>query len=93
MTVRDNTEQQQYEVDVDGELAGWIVYRQRGDTVAMLHTEVEPEHEGKGVGAALVQGALDGVRARGLKVQPLCPFVAAYIKRHPDYDDLVTSGA
>ena len=59
----------------------------------MLHTEVEPEHEGKGVGAALVQGALDDVRDRGLKVQPLCPFVAAYIQRHPDYEDLVTSGA
>ena len=91
MTVRDNSEQHQYEIDVDGELAGWIVYRRNGDVVAMLHTEVEPEHEGKGVGAALAKGALDDVRDHGLKVLPLCPFVATYVKRHPEYDDLVTS--
>jgi uncharacterized protein len=50
---------------------------------------VDPHFEGKGVGAALVQGVLDDVRARGLKVRPCCPFVAAYIRRHPEYEDLV----
>jgi predicted GNAT family acetyltransferase len=56
-----------------------------------VHTDVDPKWEGKGVGAALVQGALDDVRARGLKVRPFCPFVAAYIRRHPEYDDIVAA--
>ena len=56
-----------------------------------MHTDVAPKWEGKGVGSTLVQGALDDVRARGLKVQPICPFVAAYIRRHPEYQDLVAS--
>jgi predicted GNAT family acetyltransferase len=57
----------------------------------MVHTEVEPEWEGRGVGSELVRGALDDVRARGLKVRPLCPFVRAFIERHSEYLDLVAS--
>ncbi len=53
------------------------------------HTEVFPEFEGKGVGSRLATGALDDVRARGLKLTPQCPFISAYIKRHPAYADLV----
>ena len=55
----------------------------------LLHTEVLPSFEGKGLGARLVAGALDDIRARGLRVVPFCPFVRAYIRRHPDYADLV----
>jgi predicted GNAT family acetyltransferase len=55
----------------------------------MVHTEIEPAFEGEGFGSALVSGALDDVRARGKRVRPLCPFVAAYVKRHPEYADLV----
>lgn len=55
----------------------------------MVHTDVDPKWEGHGAGSALVQGALDDVRARGLKVRPVCPFVAAYIRRHPDYEEIV----
>jgi predicted GNAT family acetyltransferase len=91
MTVTDNSERSRYEIEVDGTLAGWIAYRAREGVVTMVHTEVEPEWEGRGVGAELVRGALDDVRVRGLKVRPLCPFVAAYIERHPEYQDLVAS--
>ncbi|HEY6963516.1 MAG TPA: GNAT family N-acetyltransferase [Gaiellaceae bacterium] len=93
MTVRDNPEQSRYEITVDGQLAGFVVYRDGGDTLTMVHTEVDPEWEGQGVGSALVKEALDDVRARGLEIRPTCPFVAEYVKRHPEYGDLVSSAS
>jgi predicted GNAT family acetyltransferase len=54
----------------------------------MTHTEVPPEFEGKGVGSQLVKGALEIVKNDGKRVRPLCTFVAAYIKRHPEYQPL-----
>jgi predicted GNAT family acetyltransferase len=53
-------------------------------------TEVPEALEGQGIGSALARGALDDVRAQGLQVIPLCPFVAAFIRRHPEYLDLVS---
>jgi predicted GNAT family acetyltransferase len=53
-----------------------------------VHTEVEDKFEGHGVGGALARGALDDVRARGFKVTPLCPFIAGWMKKHPEYEDL-----
>jgi predicted GNAT family acetyltransferase len=87
--VRDNPEEARYEVYVDEAIAGFVAYRRREELVTMIHTEVEPEWEGHGLGSQLVRGALDDVRSRGLKVRPLCPFVAAYIARHPEYRDIV----
>jgi predicted GNAT family acetyltransferase len=89
VNVTDRPEELRYEIDVDGEVAGFINYRRDEGVVEMVHTDVAPKWEGKGVGATLVQGALDDVRARGLKVRPYCPFVAKYIHRHPEYQDLV----
>jgi predicted GNAT family acetyltransferase len=89
MTVTDRPEELRYEIEVDGEVAGFINYRREPGVVDLVHTDVAPRFEGKGVGAALVQGALDDLRARGLKVRPTCPFVAKYIHRHPEYQDLV----
>ena len=75
---------------MDGsEVAGFIAYRRGEGVLTLVHTDVDPRWEGKGVGSELVRGALDDLRARGLKVRPLCPFVAAYIRRHPEYNDLV----
>jgi predicted GNAT family acetyltransferase len=78
-----------YEARVDGELAGTIVYQLEPGLLTMMHTEVSPGWEGKNVGSRLVRGALDDARARGLQVRPLCPFVAAWLRRHSDYGDLV----
>jgi predicted GNAT family acetyltransferase len=91
MTVTDRPDQLRYEIEVDGEVAGFLLYRVEPGVLELVHTDVDPKWEGKGVGGALVQGALDDVRARGLKVRPFCPFVAAYIRRHPEYADLVAS--
>jgi predicted GNAT family acetyltransferase len=91
VTVRDRPEELRYEIEVDGEVAGFLIYRREPGLLELVHTDVDPKWEGQGVGAALVQGALDDVRARGLKVRPYCPFVVAYILRHPEYQDLITA--
>lgn len=89
VTLRDNAAQQRYELVLDDEVVGEIVYRLRPGAVALLHTEVSADLEGKGLGARLVAGALEDIRARGLRLVPLCPFVGAYLRRHPEEADLV----
>ncbi len=89
MTVRDNPTDQRYEALANGDLVGQISYRSKPGRVVLIHTEVAPAAEGKGVASKLVKGALDDIRARGLRVVPLCRFVASYIRRHPEEHDLV----
>ena len=91
MTVRDNPELQRYEAIVDGELAGSIFYRERDDELVLVHTEVEEAFEGQGIGSRLIAATLDDIRARGLRMRPFCPFVKAYLERHPEYDDLIAA--
>ena len=89
-TVRDIPRELRYEiVSADGTLLGLIRYRTEPGVIVLVHTEVEPQAEHSGVGSRLVQGALDDIRARGLRLVPLCPFVAAFLRRHPEYADLV----
>ena len=64
-------------------------YKLADGVITFVHTEVPPELGGRGVGSTLVQGALDQVRAEGLKVIPQCPFVKAWIGKHPEYKDLL----
>ena len=85
----DNPAELRYELEVDGTLAGILRYRTEPGLVVLVHTDVDPAFEGRGLGGRLVAGALDDIRARGLRVVPLCPFAAAYIRRHPEYADLV----
>ena len=87
--VRDHPAALQYEVTVDGEQAGFIRYTLDGDVVTLVHTDVDPKYEGHGVGAELVKGALEDLRARSKKVRPECPFVRAYLERHDEYRDLI----
>ena len=78
-----------YLAHLDGEPAV-IAFREAASGVLDFHhTEVPEAMQGKGVGDELVRRALDDVRERGLEVIPTCPFVAAYIRRHPEYGDLV----
>lgn len=85
-----NESRNRYEVRVDGKLAGFAEYIAMTGLIIMSHTEVLPEFEGQGVGSALAKYALDDIRAQeSLQVQPLCPFIKAWIDRHPDYQDLV----
>jgi len=89
--VRDNPTELRYELVVDGDVVGFIRYRRRPGAIALVHTDIAPRLEGRGLGATLVAGALDDIRARGLHVVPLCPFVRAFIGRHQDYGDLVVA--
>jgi uncharacterized protein len=91
VSVTDNPSELGYELHVDNDLAGEIRYRRQPGAVVLVHTDLEPIFEGEGLGSRLVQGALDDIRARGLAVVPVCLFVAAFIRRHPEYADLVTS--
>ncbi|HEY8479329.1 MAG TPA: GNAT family N-acetyltransferase [Spirillospora sp.] len=89
--ISDNAAENRYEIKVDGDLAGFVVYERRGSEVVLVHTEVAPAFEGKGVGGSLARGVLDDLRAKNLSVVPLCPFIKGWIDRHPDYQDLVVS--
>ena len=91
MEVRDNPEERRYELVDDGQLVGEILYRSDPGRVVLVHTEVSPALEGQGLASRLVAGALDDIRARGLRVVPICPFVRSYLRRHPEYDDLVVT--
>jgi predicted GNAT family acetyltransferase len=86
--VRDNTQRHRFELDADGHVA-FSNYRREGGTLTVLHTEVPAALGGKGIGSALARGLLDIARAEKLKVVPLCPFVAGYIAKHPEYADLL----
>ena len=90
VTVRDNPAELRYEALRGDQLLGEIRYRTEPGLVVLVHTEVTSSAEGTGVGSKLVAGALDDIRSRRLRVVPLCPFVAAYIRRHPEYAALVT---
>ncbi|HLI74840.1 MAG TPA: GNAT family N-acetyltransferase [Acidimicrobiales bacterium] len=89
--VADNVEANRYEVFLDGSLAGFANYRRTPKVVIFLHTEIDPAFEGHGLGSALARAALEGARAAGERVIARCPFIAAYIERHPEYADLVTT--
>ncbi|HET7521082.1 MAG TPA: GNAT family N-acetyltransferase [Candidatus Limnocylindria bacterium] len=87
--VVDNPTEQRYELRDGEQLIGTITYRARPDRITLIHTEVDPAYEGRGMGSRLVRGALDDIRGRGLKLVPRCEFVRAYLARHPEESDLV----
>lgn len=90
VVVTNNDSASRYEAHLDGQLAGFAEYRLGDDAILFTHTEVDPQFEGKGVGGALARLALDDVRAEGSRrVVPLCPFIKAWIGRHPDYQSLL----
>lgn len=87
--VRDRPERHRFELLVDGEVAGVATYSRRDGRLVFVHTEVDDAHAGRGLGSVLAAGALDAARAAGERIVPRCPFIAAYIARHPEYADLV----
>jgi predicted GNAT family acetyltransferase len=87
--VHDNSERHRFELDADGHVA-FSNYKRADGVLTILHTEVPKELEGRGIGSALVRGLLEIARAQGLKVNAVCPFVKAYLDRHPEYADLLS---
>lgn len=86
--VTNNEQDGQYEMATEGGLA-ILEYMLEDNRLALVHTEVPKSLQGRGLGAALVRGALEDARARDLRVLPMCSFVRAYIARHPEYEPLV----
>ncbi len=86
--VRDNPQLRRFELDAEGFVA-FSNYKRDGKTLTIMHTEVPPALNGKGIGSALARGLLDIARAQDMKIVPLCPFIAAYIAKHPEYADLL----
>lgn len=89
LDVTDNPAAQRYEARIGDAVVGFSEYRLIKDRVVFLHTEVDPSMEGRGIGSRLAAGALDDVRARGRKLTAKCPFIAAYLQRHREYEDLI----
>jgi predicted GNAT family acetyltransferase len=87
--VIDLPDRSRYEIQVDGEVAGFTEYRRRPELIAFIHTMIDPRFEGQGLASQLVRTALIEARAHGLSVLPFCPFVRAYIAGHPEFLDLV----
>ena len=86
--VTNNQEKYRFEV-ISGAQVSKLEYRMGRDRIALVHTEVPDDLQGQGIGSALVKTALEYAKEKGLKVLPYCPFVAAYLERHPEYQDIV----
>ena len=89
--VRNNADESRYELVVDAQVVGVAEYRREGDTLVFPHTQVKSSFRGQGMGARLVQAALDDVRARGQRVVPRCWYVAEFIDANPEYRDLLAA--
>lgn len=86
----DDRDARRYRLMVGGQEVGFVEYDPVGsESILIKHTEVNAGHEGKGLGAELVRRALDDIRGRGLTVIPICPYALNYVRRHPEYRDLV----
>lgn len=86
--IRDNTAGERYELAIDGDVA-FLQYRRRDGIMILAHTEVPEALRGRNLASRLARHALDAARAEGRQVVVRCPFVAAYVRRHPSYGDVV----
>ena len=85
----DNPAESRFELRLGGELAGSVSYRIRGQLIKLVHPEVDPAFQGAGLAGHLARASLDNARTRGLAVLPTCPYIRSWIKKHPEYTDLV----
>ena len=88
-TFRNNKSKNRFELEIDDHLA-FVDYEMSPGSIALTHTEVPKELGGRGVGSILAKAVLENVRAQGLKCEPRCEFIAGYIKKHPDFADLLS---
>ena len=89
IAIADNPGAHRFELRKAGDVAAYTEYNLLKDSVMFTHTEVPEAHEGQGIGSALIRFALHSAREGGLKVIPICPFFAAYIRNHPQEQDLL----
>ena len=87
--VVDNQREQRFEIWADRRRAGLVDYGLQPGALVLIHTEIDPAFEGRGLGSRLIHDVLAEIRARGLRIVPVCPFVRAYLRRHPEERDIV----
>lgn len=90
LAVVHNEKAHRFEMEIDGHLAV-LTYRQFPDRIHFIHTEVPPPFEGRGLAAKLARTALNFARAHHLRVVPVCPYVVSFLRKHPEYQDLVSA--
>ncbi|HET8786405.1 MAG TPA: GNAT family N-acetyltransferase [Candidatus Limnocylindrales bacterium] len=90
--ISDAPDRSRFEATLGGETAGFLEYRRRPGRITLVHTQVDPAFEGRGVGSAIARFALEDARTNGLRVRVACPFVAAWLRRHHEYDDILDTG-
>lgn len=91
LTVTNETDADRYAVYDGDELQGFIIYEHAGTTLRLLHAEVPTMMRGKGVGGDVVRAILDHLQSESTdRVQPVCGFVVAWMRRNPDYAILTT---
>ncbi|MGX5733904.1 GNAT family N-acetyltransferase [Bosea thiooxidans] len=88
MNVVDKPEQNRFELALDGGTA-LVAYQRDGNRLVLIHTEVPSELSGQGVGSRLAKGVFDLIRASGHKAVVRCPFLKAWVAKHPEYDDII----
>jgi len=86
--VVDNAAAHRFELPVEDDLAV-AYYRNEGDRIILTHTEVPRQLSGRGIGSRLAHGVFETLRATGCKVEARCPFMADFVRRHPEYADLL----
>ncbi|MAS33133.1 MAG: N-acetyltransferase [Anaerolineaceae bacterium] len=87
LDIKNNPDENRFELILDGKTAV-VEYMIAGSNIVFTHTEVPPEFSGMGIGNKLAQAALEYAKAEGYKVQALCPFIAAYVRKHPEYQSI-----
>ena len=89
--VKNNTHRHRFELDTEGKLSVVDYQNVDDETLALVHTEVDESLEGQGVGSHLVEGVLQYVEQNNLKIVSVCPFISTYLKRHPDWNRVVST--
>lgn len=90
ITVIDVPDKERFEArDADGNVLGFVTYQLTGNIIVYTHTEVMPEHEGKGIGSQLAKAVMDDAKSRSRNVVPICPYIAKWLQKHPEYDGVV----
>ena len=92
LEVKHNEAEDRFETWIDGELSK-LDYMRDGNTIVMTHVGVHPEHRGRGVAGKLTQVALEYAKEKSFRVIPMCPYIAAYIRRNPQYEELTKQRA
>lgn len=91
--VRHDEDQQRYVLEINGQDLGFAQYHEEGERQVFTHTEIDDSLAGQGMGGILVRKSLDDARRRGKRIVPVCEFIAAYVKKHPDWNDIVEESA